>query len=104
MGGIADLLQVPVYINILSHLGYPAYFAIILGGWKVLAVVGILAPGYPRLKEWAYAGLIFIYSGAIASRIIAGDGIIGLIGPVILSWLAFVSWAFRSSDRSVPNT
>jgi uncharacterized membrane protein YphA (DoxX/SURF4 family) len=54
--GAADLTRVPDVIAGLAHLGYPAYFATIIGVWKLLAVATILAPGLPRLKEWAYAG------------------------------------------------
>ncbi|WP_245659917.1 DoxX family protein [Nocardia gamkensis] len=31
-------------------------------------------PGHPRTKEWAYAGLVFVYGGAAASHLAAGDG------------------------------
>ena len=39
------------------HLGYPLYFITIIGFWKVLGAITLLAPGFPRLKEWAYAGM-----------------------------------------------
>ena len=37
----------------LAQLGYPAYLLLLLGAWKVLGAAAILAPGLPRLKEWA---------------------------------------------------
>jgi DoxX-like family len=55
----------------------------ILGVWYVLAGVAILAPRFPRLKEWAYAGLIFNYTGAAASHLAAGDSIGALVAPII---------------------
>jgi hypothetical protein len=83
VGGVSDIMQEPVYINILLYLGYPTYFAIILGMAKVFAAVAILVPSYPRLKEWAYAGLCFQFVGAIISYIIVGSSITMLIAPFI---------------------
>jgi DoxX-like family len=42
----------------------------ILGVWYVLAGIAVLVPRFPRFKEWAYAGLVFNYTGdiALASR------------------------------------
>ena len=57
----------------MSHLGYPAYFAVLLGVWKVLGGLAILAPRLPRLKEWAYAGMFFDLSGAAISHGSVGD-------------------------------
>src|ERR1041385_1672335 len=56
--GTALLLRVPHFTQDMAHLGYPAYFLVILGIWKVLGATTIIAPGLPRLKEWAYAGMI----------------------------------------------
>ena len=49
------------------QLGYPMYFFAILGVWKVLGAIAILVPRFPRLKEWAYAGIFFDLTGAAAS-------------------------------------
>lgn len=38
-------------------LGYPEYIIPVTGWLKIIGCVIILAPVYPRLKEWAYAGL-----------------------------------------------
>jgi len=58
-GGIFELLSVRMTIENMMRLGYPAYIIPFLGLGKVLAVVAILWPGFPRLKEWAYAGIFF---------------------------------------------
>lgn len=44
-------------------LGYPLYMTTILGARKVLSILGLAAPRFPRLKSLAYAGAIFDYSG-----------------------------------------
>ena len=77
--------------NVLVHLGYPLYFARILGVAEVLAGVAILVPGFPRLKEWAYAGLFFNMAGAAVSRAVRGDGVAHIVAPLILALVALSS-------------
>jgi hypothetical protein len=54
-------------------LGYPVYFIPFTGVAKVLGIIAILIPGYLRIKEWAYAGLLFDLIGAIYSVISVGQ-------------------------------
>jgi uncharacterized membrane protein YphA (DoxX/SURF4 family) len=63
------------YIRVFTHLGYPLYFMTIIGIWYTLAGVALLVPRFPRVKEWAYAGLIVNYTGAAASPMTTGDGL-----------------------------
>lgn len=60
-------------VAFMAHLGYPAYFVRFIGVAKLLGVIAILVPGYPRIKEWAYAGLLFDLAGATYS-LVATDG------------------------------
>ncbi|MES2646420.1 MAG: DoxX family protein [Bacteroidota bacterium] len=48
-------------------MGYPNYFIRFIGIAKLLGIIAILMPGFPRLKEWAYAGLLFDLVGAVYS-------------------------------------
>jgi hypothetical protein len=85
-------------------LGYPLYFFHILGFWKVLGAIAILVPRYPRLKEWAYAGIFFDLTGAAASNAaVGGYGAYGfhIIAPLILVALTMVSWALRPQSRTI---
>jgi hypothetical protein len=104
-GGVAQLAQfwgnphgvVPV-------LGYPMYFFGILGFWKALGAIAILAPRFPRLKEWAYAGIFFDLTGAAAS--VAAVGVYGvhafhIIAPLVLAGLNVASWALRPESRVI---
>ena len=52
-----------------TTLGYPKYFIMFIGIVKILGVIGILIPGYPRVTEWAYAGLFFDLIAAVVSGI-----------------------------------
>jgi uncharacterized membrane protein YphA (DoxX/SURF4 family) len=100
-GGAGDILRIQPVAEGMAHLGYPAYFCVILGVWKVLGAVAVLAPGLPRLKEWAYAGTVFDLSGAAASHLAVGDGAIKLVGPIVFIGLAVASWALRPSSRKI---
>lgn len=66
-GGVSNVAQPRYVMEGMTALGYPAYFVTILGVWKILGGVIILAPRFSRLKEWAYAGMFFDLSGAAAS-------------------------------------
>jgi hypothetical protein len=64
---IPDILIMPMAVEGFRSIGYPAQLVPFLGWAKLLGVIGILIPGYPRIKEWAYAGLIYDIAGAIYS-------------------------------------
>jgi hypothetical protein len=98
-GGVADLLGAPEVATSMAHLGYPAYVMTILGAWKLLGAAAVLAPGAPRLKEWAYAGMVFDLTGAAASHAAAGDGAAKALPPLVLTALVLASWALRPEGR-----
>lgn len=93
--GAADLGRAPQMVEGLAHLGYPAYFASILGAWKVGGALVLLTPGLPRLKEWAYAGIFFTLTGAAASHLASGDSLSHALAPLVLLSLVLTSWALR---------
>jgi uncharacterized membrane protein YphA (DoxX/SURF4 family) len=99
VGGVMGGLQMSPFRDTATHLGYPAYFMSILGVWYVSAGVVLLAPRLPRLKEWAYAGLVFNYTGAAASHISVGDGAGKVVAPVTFLGLTAASWALRPPAR-----
>jgi hypothetical protein len=99
-GGVWDLLKTDyVYGIVVEDLGYPEYFLVILGVWKLPGGVVLLAPRLPRLKEWAYAGAFFTYSGAVASHIVMGDSFQVWWGPAGFAVVLMVSWGLRPSSR-----
>jgi hypothetical protein len=66
--------------------------------------IALLAPGFPRLKEWAYAGIFFNMTGAAISHAAVGDyGAYGyhLIVPLTFAGLAVASWALRPQSRTL---
>ena len=88
-------------VDMITHLGYPVYLLTILGIWKILGVVALLIPKFPLLKEWAYAGFVFIMSGALFSHIAVGDPIVELFPSLLLLILTVASWYFRPADRKI---
>ena len=93
--GAADLLRVPAITEALAHLGYPAYFATILGTWEVLGAAALVAPGLPRLKEWAYAGMFFALTGAAWSHAASGDPAGKVMVPLVVLSAVVVSGRLR---------
>jgi uncharacterized membrane protein YphA (DoxX/SURF4 family) len=98
-GGAAELAGVPGTVDGLVRLGYPAYFVTIIGFWKLLGAIAILAPRFPRLKEWAYAGIFFNMTGAAATSVFVGVAPWHLIVDLVLAALTIASWALRPASR-----
>lgn len=97
--GVIDVLHAPPLYDDLLRLGYPAHFATILGAWKVLGALALFWPRYPLLKEWAYAGLFFDFSGAIVAHASAGDGVVAYVGPLVSMGALVASWSLRPASR-----
>jgi uncharacterized membrane protein YphA (DoxX/SURF4 family) len=66
--GIQNAMSTPDSVKMMHDgLGYPLYFIPFIGVAKILGSIAILIPGFPRIKEWAYAGLTFDLIGATYS-------------------------------------
>jgi uncharacterized membrane protein YphA (DoxX/SURF4 family) len=100
LGGAWDVLRVPQVRGLIERFGYPQYFLVILGIWKLLGAVALVIPRFPRLKEWAYAGVIFDLTGAIASLLFSGLIDAGTLAyPILMTGVAVASWALRPPSR-----
>jgi len=99
--GTALILHVPHFADEMARLGYPGYFLGLLGIFKVLAAITIVAPGFPRLKEWAYAGMMFDIIGAIVSHGASGDAVTTMVIPVVIACVLVASWAMRPQSRTL---
>jgi hypothetical protein len=90
--------------GVVPLLGYPMYFFAILGFWKFLGALAILAPRFPLLKEWAYAGIFFDLTGAALScAAVGGYGAYGfhVLAPLIITGFTLASWALRPPSRTL---
>jgi hypothetical protein len=101
LGGIWDIARLPFVSDLVTHLGYPSYFLVLLGSWKVLGAIALLVPRRALLKEWAYAGAFFAYTGAIVSHLTTGYDLaeVGLLA--VLTTLTVLSWALRPPSRRI---
>ena len=83
-----------------AHLGYPGYFANLLGVAKLLGVCALLAPGLARIKESAYTGFAITVISASYSHLSSGDRLRSLEPLATLAALAVSYWA-RPADRTL---
>jgi hypothetical protein len=97
--GATHFLHVEFMVNNMAMLGYPVYFMTIIGGFKILGVIALLAPGLPLLKEWAYAGFTFNLIGASTSHLYAGEPFSHWIRPLIVLSLCAASYLLRPETR-----
>jgi uncharacterized membrane protein YphA (DoxX/SURF4 family) len=77
---VSSFMDNPDGAKMLAAIGYRPYVLHLLAVAKVLGIIAILTPGFPRLKEWAYAGFMFDLIGATFSFYASG--------------FAFKDWAF----------
>lgn len=85
---IPEILKVPEAVSFMRQLGYPDYFNRFIGVMKLLGCIAILIPGFPRIREWAYAGLAFDLLGAVYSiSATAGLGVSELFLLLPISFL-----------------
>jgi uncharacterized membrane protein YphA (DoxX/SURF4 family) len=102
LSGIGQLMKYGGNVELVTNLGYPLYILIILGIWKVLGVIVLVMPGFTRLKEWVYAGIFFLMTGAALSHAFVNDyGDYGfhIILPLSYAALNIASWALRPKCR-----
>lgn len=102
LSGIGQLMQYGGNVELVTNLGYPLYILTILGIWKVLGVIVLVVPGFNRLKEWVYAGIFFLMTGAALSHAFVNDyGDYGfhIILPLSYAALNIAFWALRPKSR-----
>ena len=103
-GGLAYALQVPDVVQGVVDLGFPVYFVVLLGVWKVLGSVVIALPRLPLVKEWAYAGIVFDLTGAAAASFATGSDWWHVAAPLSIALLLTASWVLRPASRRLPGT
>jgi len=96
--GLTYLAGSPQAVQGFAHVGYPQQLRIILGIAKLLGAISLVVPGWPKLKEWAYAGFTFAWISAFVAHYLAKDGPKAFV-PLILLILLFVSYLNRPASH-----
>lgn len=98
--GVGNILRFNHIAQDMTHLGYPTYFLKIIGTWKILAAMVVVIPDIPRIKEWAFAGMIFDLTGAALSRYFMSDALLQIIIPLGIATLVTVNYLLRHSIQN----
>jgi uncharacterized membrane protein YphA (DoxX/SURF4 family) len=90
--GVSSFLDNPQKAQLLEHMHITDALLKFTGIAKVLAVIAILIPGFPRLKEWAYAGLTYDLIGALFLGLAAGDTVLTWLFVIVALLFVFLSY------------
>jgi len=101
---IPDIIVTPEAQKFMEEtLGYPGYLTRFIGIAKLLGLIGILIPGYPRIREWAYAGLAFDLIGATYSIVSVDTSPKGwgfMMIPIILGTVSYIYYHKKLAGSS----
>jgi hypothetical protein len=86
-----------------TQMGFPKYIIPFLGVAKILAAITILIPKLDRLKEWAYAGLVFDLVGATYSFIALGYPASGWVFMLVFVGFALLSYYLHCRRQQYTN-
>jgi hypothetical protein len=98
-GGFAQFTLNPEMAEGMAQMGYGLAAMRVLGFWKLLVPLALLAPGFPLVKEWTYAGIFFLLTGASWSHYAAGHGVGEVVTPLVILAFAATSYLLRPADR-----
>jgi len=92
MSAYMYLTKNPELVGAFEHLGFPVYFISILGVAKLLGAIVLIAPAGTRLKEWAYAGFIFVFIGAVWVHLVTGTPWITPFMFLVVLGVSYLFW------------
>jgi hypothetical protein len=91
-------------VAMLKHLQLPLYLLQFLAIAKIGGAAALLVPGYPRLKEWAYAGYFFDLLGATWCFIAIGDPVAAWIPMFVFIAILAGSYFSYHQLQNIPKT
>jgi len=95
-GGVVDAIAGPDAVKMVhTQLGYPVYFVSFIGVAKVLGCIALLIPGFPKIKEWAYAGFTFDLIGAAYSALALGTPVVQVLPFLLFFAIVAVSYIYH---------
>ena len=96
--GVSYLTGSPQVVEGFAHVGYPQQLRVILGIAKLLGAIALVVPGFPKVKEWAYAGFTFAWISAFVAHYLAKDGP-RAFAPLVLLVFLVISYVTRPASR-----
>ena len=97
--GFIYLTGSPQVVEGFAHVGYPQQLRVILGIAKLLGAIALVVPGFPKVKEWAYAGFTFAWISAFVAHYLAKDGPRAFAPLVLLVFLVISYWTRPASRQ-----
>jgi uncharacterized membrane protein YphA (DoxX/SURF4 family) len=97
---IPDIFSMQLATEGFTNIHIPTYMLPFLGIAKTLGVIAILIPGFPRLKEWAYAGLVIDLIGATYLIALSGEPAASWVPMILPLTLAASSYIMYHKKRS----
>ncbi len=95
MSGVQHAMAGPDVVKMIStDLGYPLYMVAFVGVVKILGAIALFIPGFPRVTEWAYAGLFFDLICAAFSILAVGTPVLLALGMSPFFIVGIVSYIY----------
>ena len=94
-GGFSTIFRMEAQVTVFKHLGYPLFLMTIIGISKILAAIVLAIPGIPLLKISAYTGTFIVSVCALISHIQAGDELLAVLNPLILTTITLLALALN---------
>lgn len=94
MSAVTSFMPNPQGEAMMKAIGYPYNVLQLLAIAKILGSIALLVPGFPRIKEWAYAGFTFDLIGAIYAFYMVGTPIADLAFMLVGLVLVFGSYIY----------
>ena len=85
----------------MTRVGIPGWMTTLIGAWMLAAVVVLLVPKLPRVKEWAYAGVGIQMISGVVTHVAAGDPIGQSVPALACLATAVASYVLRPASRTL---
>lgn len=96
---IPDIIMEPETVEFIKKLGYPEYFIPFIGVAKLLGCIALVVPGFPKIREWAYAGLFFDLIGAVYSNLMVNGFDAGMLVMVPIFGIGITSYFYNEKIK-----
>ena len=98
---LPSVLKLPYAVeHFTGRLLMPEYLLAFTGVTKLLGMIALLIPGYPRVKEWVFAGFTFDFIGAIYASLSVGDITAASIITIYLLVLAGLYFLYYKTQQA----